>query len=166
MGSSLAGEYAESLASLEGDDFQREVCARLEGVFLGFQVVPAKPQGDAGLDGFSHHGERGYCCYGPEHDSFKTNKRRESAIVEKFAGDLRRLFELDVKNGKLVHKDSPEMGTILPKGRRLKHIELVVNWFESHRVLGPILTRVDESLLSGYNPNRVNWLQVSGKSIR
>jgi len=34
------------------------------------------------------------------------------------------------------------MATILPKGKRIKHIKLLVNWFESHRVLGPIQTAV------------------------
>jgi hypothetical protein len=36
------------------------------------------------------------------------------------------------------------MATILPDGRKLKHVELLVNWFESHRILNPILSAVDE----------------------
>lgn len=141
---SLTQEYIESLAALTGNDFQAEVCARLRSVILGFQPVPAKPQGDAGLDGFSHDGERGYCCYGPERSEFKTNKTREKGVVEKFKSDLRRLFELEFNNGKLVCSENPEMATILPKGKKLQHIELIVNWFESHRVLSPILTAVAE----------------------
>src|SRR5262245_45373885 len=132
MTRSLADEYANTLASLEGTNFQLEVCTRLQSVILGFQTIPAKPQGDAGLDGFSHHGEHGYCCYGPEHDVFKTARAREKAIITKFAADLQRLFELDLCKGKLVHNDNQEMATILPKGRRLNHIELIVSWFESH----------------------------------
>src|SRR5262245_1887555 len=142
--SSLTDEYARSLSALEGNAFQVEVCARLRSVILGFQDVPAKPWGDAGLDALSHGGERGYCCYGPEHDAFKTNRGRESGIVKKFSSDLRRLFELHTKNRGLVHKQNRELATILPKGQRLKHLWLIVNWFESHRILGPILAKVAE----------------------
>lgn len=142
MDSSTKDEYAQSLASLEGDEFQKEVSAFLETAVLGFQVVPAKPHGDAGLDGFSHNGERGYCCYGPEHDLCKNARSRVTAIVKKFCSDLRRLFELDIKNRKLAQKENPELATILPKGQKLKQIYLIVNWFESHRILGPIGTAV------------------------
>ena len=142
MRNSLIDEYALSLASLEGDAFQAEVCAHLQRVLLGFQTVPAKPHGDAGLDGFSHEGGRGYCCYGPEHDPAKSTKDRVAAIVEKFSGDLRRLLELDFDDRKLVHRDSNEMAAILPDGQKIGHIELIVNWFESHRVLNPIGTTV------------------------
>ena len=141
---SIVDEYEHSLASLSGADFQMEVCARLQSVNLGFQSVPAKPQGDAGLDGLSHDGECGYCCYGPEHDEFKQNRAREAAITKKFKADLRRLFELDSKGHKLVRSVNTEMAKILPKGRKLKNIRLIVNWFESHRVLGPISTAVEE----------------------
>jgi hypothetical protein len=141
---SLTDEYARTLAALTGTDFQVEVCTRLRSVILGFQDVPAKPQGDAGLDGVSHGGERGYCCYGPEHDEFKTNKGRESGIIKKFSSDLRRLFELDIKNRRLVRKENRELSTILPPGQRIKYIRLIVNWFESHRILGPILAKVAE----------------------
>ena len=137
----LAQEYADTLAGLTGNEFQNEVCARLQLAILGFQTVPSKPQGDAGLDGFSHGGERGYCCYGPEFEPSKTNAQREKAIVNKFNADLQRLFELE-KNGKtqLVCIVSREMATILPDGKKLNHIELIVNWFESHRILNPILS--------------------------
>jgi hypothetical protein len=40
--------------------------------------------------------------------------------------------------------ESPEMATILPKGRKIKQIELLVNWFESHRILNPILSAAEE----------------------
>ncbi|SRR5713226_1236293 len=141
---SLIDEYAQSLAALSGNDFQVEVCARLQAFILGFQTVPANPHGDGGLDAFSHHGERGYCCFGPEHDKFKTNRQREAAIVDKFKGDLRRLFELEFENKVLKVSESPEMATILPDGRKINHIELLVNWFESHRILNPILSAAEE----------------------
>ena len=140
----IVQEYARSLASLSGIDFEAEVCARLQSVDLGFQTVPSKPQGDAGLDGLSDHGECGYCCYGPGHDEFKQNRSREAAITKKFKADLRRLFELDIKGSKIVKSANVEMAKILPKGRKLRHIKLIVNWFESHRVLGPISTAADE----------------------
>ncbi|HEY3441622.1 MAG TPA: hypothetical protein VGK29_12745 [Paludibaculum sp.] len=140
----LVQEYAQSLAALTGNEFQCEVCARLQSAILGFQTIPAKPQGDAGLDGFSHNGQRGYCCYGPEHDEFKTAKQRENAIVDKFKSDLRRLCELDFNKKKLVCIESQEMATILPDGCKLMHITLLVNWFESHRILNPLFSAFNE----------------------
>jgi hypothetical protein len=44
---SLIAEYAASLKALSGDDFEAEVCARLQTFIAGFQTVPAKPMGDA-----------------------------------------------------------------------------------------------------------------------
>jgi len=70
------------------------------------------------------------------------------AVVSKFQADLRRLFELDLVRKKLVHSESPEMETILPRGQKIEHIELVANWFESHRVLSPILTAFAEYRLA------------------
>lgn len=145
---SLFEEYARRLAELSGEEFQAEVCARLYHAILGFQTVPAKPHGDAGLDGFSHGGKRGYCCYGLEHNAFASDKQREKAVIKKFKSDLRRLFELDLEKKKLVHITCPEMATILPNGQKLEYIELTANWFESHRVLNPILTAVEEYKLA------------------
>jgi hypothetical protein len=141
---SLIDEYASSLEGLTGVDFQAEVCARLQTFIIGFQTVPSKPQGDAGLDAFSDHGHRAYCCYGPELSAFKKDKDRVGAIVDKFRKDLRRLYELEFNNEVLQHYVSPEMETILPKGRKIRQIELLVNWFESHRVLSPILSAAEE----------------------
>jgi hypothetical protein len=141
---SLIQEYAQSLAALTGQDFEDEVCARLQGVILDFQTVPATPQGDGGLDGFSHGGARGYCCYGLKPDEFKSNKQRENAIVEKFKSDLRRLCELDHAKRKLICIENEELCTILPNGQKLQHVTLLVNWFDSHRVLNPILTAFAE----------------------
>ena len=143
MSSPLIDEYARILHGLEGSEFQAEVSARMATVIVGFQSVPAKPRGDAGLDGLSHNGTHAYCCYGMEHKGHQDNRSREKALVRKFSSDLCRLFELDTKDGALVHKDTPELPTILAAGRKLLHIELVSNWFESHRVLGPLLTRLE-----------------------
>ena len=108
----LTQEYSRALAALEGAEFQKEVNARLATVIIGFQTIPSKPQGDGGLDGLSHNGTHGYCCYGLEHNGFKNNRAREQAVVNKFAGDLRRLFELEAKGRTLVHKATPELQTI------------------------------------------------------
>jgi len=140
MSHPLITEYSQSLSVLNGDDFQDEVSARLQGVIIDFQTVPSSPQGDAGIDGFSHHGERAYCCYGPEQDAFRKNRDREKAIVEKFKEDLLRVFELELEKGKFKVRLNPEMQTILPDGMKIRHIELIVNWFDSHRILNPILS--------------------------
>lgn len=132
--------YATTLASLTGNAFQAEVCARLQSVVLGFQTIPSKPHGDAGLDGFSHAGTQGYCCYGPELKTYRQTRSLEKAIVDKFKSDLRRLLELEFKKTVLTCCENPEMATILPVGKKLVHVDLVVNWFESHRVVGPIHT--------------------------
>jgi hypothetical protein len=135
-------EYEKSLASLSGDSFQSEVSLRLGKFIDGFQTIPAHPQGDAGLDAISHYGERAYCCYGLEHDEFKTPSERVKAIIKKFKGDLLKLFEL--KGKKLAQVENKELGTILPDGTTIKHIFLICNWFNSHQVLGPLLTAVQE----------------------
>lgn len=141
---SLVNEYASSLEGLTGTDFQSEVCARLQTFIIGFQTVPAKPQGDAGLDAFSHWGERAYCCYGPELSAFKKDKDRVNAIANKFRGDLRRLYELEFDKKVLRHCENKEIETILPKGKKINHIELLVNWLESHQVISPVLSAAEE----------------------
>lgn len=143
MDNSTTVEYANTLALLEGNEFQTEVSTYLGTQIVGFQVIPAKPQGDGGLDGMSHNGDRGYCCYGVEHDGFKKAKDRVKAIVAKFSEDLRRLFELDFDKKKLVRAENLQLKDILPKDRKLKQIYLIVNWFEDHRILGPLLTAFD-----------------------
>src|ERR1700685_314355 len=119
MGQRQITEYEQRLEALSRNEFQDEVSAYLQAVIIDFQVVPSNPQGDAGLDGFSHHGERAYCCYGPEHNAFKQNKDREDAIVDKFKSDLRRLYELDTDGKRLVIKENKEIATILPEGRKI-----------------------------------------------
>lgn len=137
---SFGPEYSRALSQLTGDPFQEEVCVRLGRVILSFQPVPRKPHGDGGLDGLSHDGEHAYCCYGPEYDAAKKTKDRVDAIVDKFKEDLRKLFELDTNGMKLVHKENKEISTIVAEGTTIKHIKLIVNWFESHRLVGPINT--------------------------
>ena len=134
-----ADSYAKLLCALEADAFEEEVCARLSAIFADFQRIPRKPSGDGGLDGLSHGQTRAYCCYGPEKE-FKTDARRlTSDIVAKFQRDLRKLFELEHKTRTvLTHRPTPELGTIIAPGRKLQHVHLVVSWFESHRIVGPL----------------------------
>ena len=143
MPTPLVDEYARVLQGLEGLDFQAEVNARMTTVIVGFQTIPTTPRGDAGLDGLSHNGTHAYCCYGMTHNSFQDNRSREKAVVKKFSADLRRLFELETQAQAqaLVHKATPELPTILAANQRLLHINLVSNWFQSHRVIGPLMTR-------------------------
>lgn len=141
---SIFDEYAQILAALEGDEFQTEVCAHLGTAIIGFQSIPDQPRGDGGLDGLSHEGEHGYCCYGPEHDVFRQARSLEAAIIKKFSSDLRWLLEVEVRRGLLVQIENTELQTILPMGRRIELITLVTNWFESHRIVGPIGTKFIE----------------------
>ena len=137
-------EYSRALSALEGVEFQEEVTVRLASMILDFQPIPPRPHGDGGLDGLSHKGTVGYCCYGLEHNSFKTNPSREKAVIKKFGADLRRLFELESKDGTLLHKPTPELSTILAPGQQLRHVKLIANWFDSHRVLGPIAAKLED----------------------
>jgi hypothetical protein len=137
---SLTTEYSRSLASLAGNDFQEEVAARLQVCIVDFQPVPSNPHGDGGVDGLSHRCEHAYCCYGLRHDEFKKPKERVEAIVEKFKEDLRRILELEIVDGKLKHSPNSELAFILPANTKIKHIQLITNWFDSHRILGPLNT--------------------------
>jgi hypothetical protein len=91
---SLFQKYAETLSILTGTIFQDEVSARLQTAILDFQTIPTKPGGDGGLDGLSDNCAIGYCCYGPEYDSFKDEKEFTADVIKKFKSDLRKLFEV------------------------------------------------------------------------
>jgi hypothetical protein len=134
--------YEKLVGRLEGDAFQDEACVRLQRLFADFQRVPAKPSGDGGLDGLSHGQERCYCCYGPEQDPIKVKiKDLKDDIVKKFNADLRKLFELDFDpKQQLVNAPNAELATILGAGNKIKNIYLVLSWFETHRVIGPLNT--------------------------
>ncbi len=51
---------------------------------------------------------------------------------------------MDTDGKKLVLSENKEIETILPKKRKIKHVELIVNWFGSHRILSRILTAAAE----------------------
>ncbi len=136
-------EFAQRLGILEGQDFQDEVCRFLRRCVNDFQHITAKPQGDGGLDGLSHAQSVAYCCYGPEQEPSKVKARGlEKDIVEKFRGDLRRIFELHPKGkGKkavLLHAPNEEIGTILASGRKITLVRLIVSVLDTHRIVGPL----------------------------
>lgn len=140
--------YAKMLGALEKEAFQDEVCARLSAVFADFQRIPAKPHGDAGLDGLSHGQARAYCCYGPEQQSFKNPKDLKADIIKKFRGDLRTIFEVDHDKKKLVRKPTVEMKTILAEGHKITNIYLIVSCFESHQIIGPLNESFQEYMVA------------------
>ena len=138
-------EYEKLLAQLEGNEFEDEVCARLQKIYVDFQSVPAKPHGDGGLDGLSHGQSRAYCCYGPEQEVHKLdNKGLKDDIVKKFSSDLRRLFELEFQKRKLQQTTNPQLKSILGEKRKIAHVYLVVSWFESHKVIGALNTQFNK----------------------
>jgi hypothetical protein len=161
---SLVEKYVEALEALSGTPFQDAVCTRLRCAIPSFQKIPDE-SGDGGLDGFSHNGETGYCCYGLELDAAKTEDDFVSMTVDKFQKDLRRLFELeeppkkvaDVQlptdtapdqvadsqkspKARLQHAPNKELESVLGKDTQIKHIRLVVNRFKSKKVLGRLQT--------------------------
>jgi hypothetical protein len=158
---SLIEKYVEALESLTGTPFQDAVCTRLRSAIPSFQKIPDKG-GDGGLDGYSHNGVNAYCCYGFELDAAKSEDDYVSMIVEKFQKDLRRLFELQestektvdaelsiaslsqdgakAKKPKFQHVPNKELASVLGKDVKIKHIRLLVNRYESKKVLGRLQT--------------------------
>jgi hypothetical protein len=139
-------EFARLLGALEKDAFEDEACAFLRRCFSDFQNVPAKPQGDGGLDGLSHGQTIAYCCYGPEQETSKVKaKGLKDDILKKYRGDLQTLLEVchDGK-GKLVHSETAELATIMGKGQRITTVRLIVSVFDTHQVIGPLNTSFDE----------------------
>ena len=161
---SLVEKYVAALEVLTGNAFQDEVCARLQSVIPGFQTIPAKG-GDGGLDGFSGNGEVGYCCYGHEYDPAKAQNDYDVQVVDKFKSDMRRLFELvkvaheipapnlgasdtnvlvagkkekirAVAKKEFKHVDNNELESVLPPDKKIKHLRLLLNRFESRKIIG------------------------------
>ncbi len=142
-------EFAQRLGVLEGQDFQDEVCRFLRHNMNDFQHVVAKPHGDGGLDGLSDDYTTAYFCYGPEQEPSKVKARGlASEIVRKFREDIRHLFELESKGkgGKatLSHTPNTQLGTILPPGKRISTVRLIVSVDDDHRVLGPLKGAFDK----------------------
>jgi hypothetical protein len=140
---SLVDAYIKTLSELEENAFQRAIVQRLLVALSNFQSIPAYPQGDGGLDGHSHNGTKGYCCYGLKFDAAKTPSQRAKQLVKKFSSDLRRLYELETK-GKagFIHKENDALlkifGGVPSDSDRICHLTLIANWFESNEPLGTI----------------------------
>jgi hypothetical protein len=143
LSGSLIDAYVRALSELEKLDFQRAIVQRLLVALNNFQSIPSYPQGDGGLDGHSHNGTKGYCCYSLKYDTAKTPYQRAKQLAVKFSNDLRRLFELEPQGKtKLVHKDNDALlsifGAVAAQSDRICHITLIANWFENHAALGSI----------------------------
>lgn len=142
-------EFAQRLGTLEGQEFQDEVCRFLRRSMNDFQHIPPKPQGDGGLDGLSHNFRVAYFCYGPEQEPSKVKARGLALeIIKKFRNDLRNVFELAAKGRgakmKLVRAPNAELPTILPSGRKIELIRLIVSVFDTHRILAPLQEALDD----------------------
>jgi hypothetical protein len=140
---SLIDAYIQALSKLEEMAFQRAIVQRLLVALNNFQTVPAAPQGDGALDGHSHQGTHGYCCYGLRFDAARTPKQRSKQLITKFSSDLQRLFELVPRGRKnFDHRDNEALmrifGALPAKSDRIRHVTLIANWFESHEPLGTI----------------------------
>ncbi|WP_147452048.1 hypothetical protein [Corallococcus sp. CA041A] len=146
----ICAEYAKRLATLEGDDFQLEVCTLLSRNFFGFQFIPDKPSGDGGLDGLSHNHTVGYCCYGPEiAGAGLTSADIKTKVLSKFYSDLRRIFELDFppsakKNATPIHSENKKLSSIVRPGSKLTQVTLCCSWFEDNTIIGPLNAKFDE----------------------
>lgn len=133
----LQAEYQAKVALLSGEAFEDEVVRALTATFGGFQRVPAKPQGDGGLDGLSHKRTRAYCCYGPETQPGPGTLpgALRQKIVKKFKSDLRRLLELTIKN-----KTNTSIEGVLGKSpsAKITVVTLICNVFEDKRLIGDL----------------------------
>ncbi|WP_375758676.1 hypothetical protein [Corallococcus exercitus] len=146
----ICDEYARRLATLEGDDFQLEVCTLLGRNFFGFQSIPDKPGGDGGLDGLSHNHTIGYCCYGPEISGAGASPTDiKNKVLAKFYSDLRRILELDFppnakKGTKPVHAENKKLGSIVRPGTKITQINLCCSWFEDNTIIGLLNATFEE----------------------
>lgn len=147
-----ADEYARKLGLLLGNDFEDEVVITLQQTDPAFQRVPRKPNGDGGLDGFSHGRTVVYCCYGlemihePGISAAEKRKRLVKKIVAKFKSDLMRLLELEHQKRKLVLKANDVLAGVYgnPPGAQITVIKCVVNWFEDNRIIGDLQAALQE----------------------
>lgn len=137
-------EHTEAIVAFslhEGDDFENAAYLFFARHFIDAQQVPAIPQGDGGIDFYTHGGTVGYCCYGPEAESRNTTagrKELKTKIITKFKGDLKRIFELEEnRSGKCNHRKNDGLESVLGQGR-FKCIRLICNWFHDKGLLGPL----------------------------
>lgn len=146
MSATVEAAFAERLARLVGDDFQKAVCGVLAKNFLHFQPVVAKPSGDGGIDGISHDCDVIYCCYGLDISAVKQLNTADikNQVANKFRTDIRRILELEPvakkkKNGpKWTKAPNTTIAGLWPKGRKAKHIKCICNWNEHSGVFKAI----------------------------
>jgi len=138
-------EFARTLSTLVGKPFQEEVCRFLRRSVRDFQHVPAQPQGDGGIDGYSHDQTVAYFCYGPDDTQNLTPKALAKKVIKKFRDDLRRLCEVKAKGrNNLVHASNNALPTIMGMGKRFQTVRLIVSVLNSHEVLGPLTDAFNE----------------------
>lgn len=153
-----------SIKQLEGDSFQLEFVTLLAKHFHDTQRIPDQPQGDGGLDAYSHDATHAYCCYGPEISTEPNISKREltKRIIEKFKKDLQRLFEIKVqgqgRNRKIVYNENKKLPTVLGQnGKKLISIKCVVSRLDDNTILGKLNDAFNEykqvSKLQHIDPN-------------
>ena len=135
-------QFVQTLASLTGSEFEDAVCKHLSIAIADFHPVPDKG-GDGGLDGISHEGTQGYCCYGPQFKPQQATNNRVTEVVEKFKKDLCRIFEIDGMST-LAHCTNAEIKEALPDGARLTRITLIASWASDKRIYQRLKSAFDK----------------------
>ncbi len=128
------------LSGLDGNAFQTAIVSLVSKNHLSFQSIPAIPHGDGGLDGLVGH-DVGYCCYGIEEVQAQNVGALTIKTIDKFKGDLLRICEFDRDSkAKPKAKENKALAAVMADGKRLEHIYLVCNVFESNRCIGKLKT--------------------------
>lgn len=133
-------EYAQLLGQIYGDEFQEEIIFLLTRTYLDFQRIAQKPHGDGGFDGLSHGLTHGYFCYGLDLQptSKTTPDELRTKVARKFREDFRKIFELKYEGKALVHEENSRLATVLTAGKKVKHLRLIANYAEDHRLIGDL----------------------------
>ena len=122
---------------MTGKEFEGAICAHLQASIHSFRRIHDH-DGDGGVDGVSHNGEHGYCCYGPEFDASTKSNDRVNAIVTKFKTDMCRLFELE-SMGSLFDTPNTELAAVLPAGVRIRNVTFLTTWATDKRIYNRLL---------------------------
>jgi hypothetical protein len=130
-------DFKRHLSALTGKEFEGAICAHLQASIHSFKRI-SDDDGDGGVDGVSHNGEHGYCCYGPEFDSSTKSNDRVNAIVDKFKKDMCRLFEFQ-SMGSLFDTPNVELAAVLPVGVRMRNIFFLTTWASDKRIYNRLL---------------------------
>jgi len=137
--------YARMLGALEKDSFQDEVCARLATVIADFQRIPAKPHGDAGLDGLSHGQAR---AIERLMDEISVSDPDVQAYRQAWSGKLEDLFVQNLENVQGDERDIILISTVY--GRTAEDVFHQnfgpINRAYGHRRLNVLFTRAKRRL--------------------